>query len=122
MCPLGGAEGEERFLHLGKPPSPVGRSAGTEGELQELRGECSNWYWQARQSKTHTDGLCHSSACPSHWCGQGLGAGTWGLESRPGRRLLLAVRRQPEGTRVWSSTTGMLVEEVWSVIEAKHHC
>ena len=40
-----------------------------------------------------------------HQCAQGLGAGTWGLESRPGEGLLLAVRRWPEGTGVRGSTT-----------------
>ena len=36
-----GAEGEERFPHLGKT-SPLGISAGTEGEIWGLRGEPSN--------------------------------------------------------------------------------
>ena len=36
---------------------------------------------------------------------QGMGTGKWDLESRPGRRQLLAVKRQPEGKGLKSSTT-----------------
>ena len=39
-------------------------------------------------------------------CGQGLGAGMWVWRTNLGRRLLLAVRRHPEGMGVRKSATG----------------
>ena len=66
--------------------------------------------WQAGQSKTYTDGPCHSPTCPSlrHvsigvdrcWVHE---SGVW--RTNPGRGLLLTARRQPEGTGVMNSAT-----------------
>ena len=66
--------------------------------------------WQEGQTETYPDGPCHSPACPSlrHVSisvdgGWVLKRGVWGAD--PGRALLLAVRRQPEGMGVRSSAT-----------------
>lgn len=72
------------------------------GALGSIRGGAATSPIQQAESETYTDG---SWQCAPPWdmclcSGQGLGDGTWGLESKPGRRLLLSVRKQPEGS--WS--------------------
>ena len=92
-------------------PLPAGRSIGTEGELQGLSEESAAiGLWQAGQSETYTDGLCHNPACPSLRRVSTGAHGDWMLEhgvrrANLGRGLLLSVRRQPEGTEVRKSTT-----------------
>ena len=67
--------------------------------------------WKAGQSKNCTHGLYHSPAHPSLSRVSPVVEGGWVLESGvqsadPGRGQLLAVKRQPEGAGVRSSTTG----------------
>ena len=76
---------------------------------------------------TYTDGLCHIPACPrlgrvsaGVHKGWELECGDW--RANPGRRLLSAVRRQPEGTGGRQSQVGMLMEETWTATEARCHC
>ena len=51
--------------------------------------------------------------------GQGLGVEAWGKRVDPGRGLLLAMWRWPEGTGLKSSTAGMFLEEVHTALEAR---
>ena len=67
--------------------------------------------WKGGQSKNCTHCLHHSSVHSSLSCELPVAKGGWVLESGvwrtdPGRGQLLAVKRQPEGTGVKSSTTG----------------
>ena len=89
----------------------MGRSAGTEGELQGLGGECNNQSMQAGQSETYTDGPYHGLVHPilrhvsaSVHRGWVLEHGVW--RANLGRGLLSAVRIQPEGTGMRSSANG----------------
>ena len=86
-APGGGTEGEERFLHTGKPPHWWGNQLGQKGSFEGSEESTATSLWQAGHSKTYTDGLCYSPVRHSLrrvcWCGWVLGAGTWGLESRP---------------------------------------
>ena len=55
------------------------------------------------------------------WCVWGvLEHGVWRVG--PGKGQLLAVKRQPEGMGVRSSTTGKFAEEARDTIEARCHC
>ena len=67
--------------------------------------------WKAGQSKNGRQGLHLSSVHSSLSCESPVVKGGWVLESGvwsadPGRGQLLAVKRQPEGTGVRSSTKG----------------
>lgn len=98
--PEGGAEEEERFLQPGKPL--ISRQISSDRrELWGFRGEQSN-QWQV--------GPSHNTVCPSLKSVSISVDGGWVLECRiwregPGRGLLLAPRRQLEGTGERSSTT-----------------
>lgn len=88
----------------------MARSTRIEGELWGLSEEsAAAGLWQARQSETYTDGMCHSSVYPSlrrvsasDGRGRVLKHGVWRADPRGG--VLLAVQRQPEGMGVSSST------------------
>ena len=65
-CALGGGlEGEERFLHPGKPPYWQGDHLGQKGRSGGSEERAATGLWQAGQSEIYTDGLCHSPVCPS---------------------------------------------------------
>ena len=73
----------------------------TEKELQRLR-ELNHQFATGRKERTMQRWLAPLSRMPqpeihTRWHRQ---AGTQGSEDTPGRGLLLAVQRQPEGTRV----------------------
>ena len=90
-------------------PSQQGNQLGQKGTFRRLEGSAGDGLWKTGQSKNCAHGLCHSPAHPS-LCHESPGAeGDWVLESGvwsvdPGRGQLLAVKRQPEGTGVRSST------------------
>ena len=122
------------------------------GELKERRGSCTQgcpftsgeirWdrrgtshpeesaatgLWQAGQSETYRDGLCHSPVQPSLRCMSAGVDGVWVLECGTwradlGRGLLLPSRRQPERMGVGSSTTGNALGEAQKALEEKCHC
>ena len=79
MPVAGGAEGEERFPHPGKPPHQRGGKLGQRGASGATGGECSHWSvagrtewdlhrWSVPQACTPQPERC------VHLCGQG-GAG-----------------------------------------------
>ena len=111
LHPLWGAEGEERFLYLGKPSHWWRDQLGQKGSFRGSEESPATGLWQAGQSETCTGGLCHIPACPRlRQVSAGVHGG-WVLEhgvwrAEPGRGLLLAVRRQPEGMGVRSYITG----------------
>lgn len=96
----GGSEEAEKFPHPGKPPSWRGRLVGTEGNhLGLLEGSETACLWQAGQSETYRDGLCHSPVPPSLGLVSVSVHGPWVLEHRQWREklrrgLLLAISRQ----------------------------
>ena len=103
-----GAEGEERFLLWGSPLTGMETSwdrRGASGGSEESAATCQ---WQVGQTETYTDGPCHSPVCSNlKWLSASVHGG-WGLEhgvwrADPGKGLLLAARRQPEGMGVRSS-------------------
>ena len=102
-CILGWAENEERFPHLWRPPQQRGDQLGQRGSFRVSEESPATSLCQAGQSETYTDGLCHGTVHPSlrwvsaraHW-GWVLELGVQAVN--PGRGLLLAVRRRPEGT------------------------
>ena len=65
LCPLGGAEAEKSFPHLGKRPHQWGNQLGQKGSILGCseEGETAS-LWQTGQSETYTDGPCHSPARP----------------------------------------------------------
>lgn len=100
------AKSEERFPHA-ESPLKVGRLVGAERGLWGIRVECNNQSVEGR-SKNCMHDPCHSPAhlsCVSPGVERGwvLESGIWRVD--PGRGQLLAVKRQPEGTGVKSSTT-----------------
>ena len=122
-----GPEGEEWFLHSGKSPHWQGHQLGERGKFGSLEESTATSLWQAGQSKTYTDGLCHSPAQPSLSCVSAGVEGGWVLEHGVwrmdlGREQQLAMKKQPKGTRVRNSTKGLFVEEAWTTIEAGCHC
>ena len=111
QCPWWGAEEEERFLHPGKPPHQWGDQLGHKGNFRGSKESTATSLWQASQSETYTDGPRHSPARPSLRHVSATAGGGWVLErgvwrADPGRGLLLAARRQPEGMGVRNSATG----------------
>ena len=105
--PWWGAEGEERFLHSEKQ----GKQLGQKRTFGRSEGNAATSLWKTGQSKNCVHGPCHR---PAHLSLSHVSLGAergWVLESRvwradPGRGQLLAVKRQPEGTGLRSSTTG----------------
>lgn len=95
---LGGAEGKKRFQHPRKPSYWWGDQLGQLG----LGEEHSNQSVVAEQSETYT-GWSHSSACPSPrhvagcQCRQSIGAGPWGLMSRPQERTAAGCEETVKG-------------------------
>ena len=72
-------------------------------------------------------GLCHSPAHPSLNHVSPVAEGDWVLEygvwsEDSGREPLLAVKRQPGGAGVRSSTAGNLADKTWDTIEARCQC
>ena len=106
----------------------MGRSVGTEGELQGLLEEgTATSPWPAGQSETYTDGPCPSPVGPSLRHVSSSVDGGWALEggfwrANLGRGLLLADRRQPEGMGVRKSTTRNARGGNVDHTEAKRHC
>ena len=87
--PLGGSCERGKVPSPWEPPSPAGRSARTEREIQRLRGECSNrlaagraerdqhrWSWPPCCTLQPEMRIC--------WCAQWLGAETRVSADRPG--------------------------------------
>ena len=90
-----------RGPHIWGNPSPAGPSAGVEGKLRGLEGESSSHAPAGR-----TEGKPHRWSRPQPWAPQpevGVRQCAQGREERgiwragPGRRLLLAMRKQSEG-------------------------
>ena len=105
------AEGEERFLHSEKTPHGGEISWDTKVPSGESKEKAVDGLWKAGQSKNCTHGLCCSPVYPSLSRVLPVVKGGWVLENGawsvdPERGPLLAVKRQPEGTGVRSSTTG----------------
>ena len=90
-APLGGSCERGKVPSPWELPSPAGRSAGTERELQRLRGECSNQLTAGRRERDqHTwswPPCCtpQPKTCNS-WYEWGLGAEAWASVDRPGER------------------------------------
>ena len=117
---LGGSRERRVVSVLQEVPLLAGRSAGTEGAFWNLRGEQSNPIQRATWSKTCTGGQSQCLELPSlRYSSLGEGEG-WVLRlrlqrSEPGRRLVLAVWRQPEGGAVVClATTQGVQEEAWA--------
>ena len=71
--------------------------------------------WKVKESKNCTHGLHDSSGYPNMSHELPVEKWDWMLESwvwrmDPGRRQVLAVKRQPEGTGLMNSTTGKVCE------------
>ena len=79
-----GAEAEERFPNVGKPPLRR-KSIGPEGKNLRLseEGEAAD-LWQTGHSEKYTY-VSRTVTCV-HRCARALGPGVWGLENRPGVR------------------------------------
>ena len=89
-APLGGSCERGKFPSPWEAPSPVGRSAGAEKELQRLGGEHSSQF-AADKTETCTEDLCYLVQSPAQEvcllvCGVGLGAKTGASEEKPGER------------------------------------
>ena len=103
-------EGEERFPQSEKPPHGGEISWDRKGPSGDQRR--MQLMVCGKQDKVRTvHGLCHHPADPRLSRVSPVAEGSWVLESGvwsmdPGRGHLLAVKRQPEGTGVRSSTTG----------------
>ena len=106
----------------GKIPVPweasqAERLAGTEVELQSLRGECSSWWAAGRAGGERHKWSVPPPCCPQlevciYWCG--LGAGTWASEIQPRERTGAGYVKTSwvwGGWRLESSTTTN--ETVW---------
>ena len=97
--------------------SQAERLAGTEGELQSLRGECSSWWAAVGAGGDLHEWSVPTPCCPQleaciHWCG--LGAGTWASEIQPRERTGAGCVKTAwvwGGWRLESSTTTN--ETVW---------
>lgn len=77
--PWKGAGKEERFLYPGKPPHR-GRLAGTERELQSLRGECSSQFVAARaEGEIHRWSVLLSCTPQPEMCNHGCRQFSWRL-------------------------------------------
>ena len=103
-APMRGSWSRGEVPTHGEGSTLTGKSVGTEGEHLRLleEGEMAD-LWQTGQSETYTDGLRHSPARPrlgsvsaSAHRGWELECGDW--RANLGKGLLLAARRQPEGT------------------------
>lgn len=121
-----GAEGKEKVLHLGKPLHQQGDQQGQKRSSGGLEQSAATGQWQAGQSETYLDGVCHSSTHPSLKCGSASVDGGWGLERGvwridPGRGLLLAMKKacRDGSEEVHNQALGTLVEEAWASIEMK---
>ena len=87
---LGSYERGKVPLPLGAP-SPAGKSAGTERELQRLREEHSSWHAAGRKERDqHRESMplpcapqLETQVC---WCARQLGAKTSASEDRPEER------------------------------------
>ena len=71
-------------------------------------------------------GLCHGPAHPSQSCVSPVVEEGWVLESvvcstDPRKGQLLAMKRQPEVTRV-SPQPVKFLKKAWDTVEARHHC
>ena len=106
----------------------MGRSAGTEGALRSLRGECSNQFAAARMErdlhKCSVPPLCtpqpETRICQCWW---GLGAEPQASEIRPGERTGVGCMETPR--RGWSLVQlhpRMYTKEAWAALEARRHC
>lgn len=79
-----------------------------------------------RQDRVTPTCIVHAASCTLQpgislsWCGEGLGAGKEVWIADPGRRQLLAVKRQPGGTEIWRFTTGKVCEEVTGPLKQGH--
>ena len=111
-APLAGSWRRGEVPTFREAPSWWGKQVGQRRSFRRSEGNATTSLWKARQSKICTHGLCWSPANPSvsprvstgvEW-GWVLGSGVWRAD--PGTGQLLAVKRQPEGTGVRSSTTG----------------
>ena len=105
--PLGGELKVRRGSCIWGNPSPQGDQVGQKGIFRGSEESAATSLWQAGQSENSKDGLRHGPVCTilrhsAHrdWV---LECGAWRAD--PGRGLLLAERRQPEGTGVRRSTT-----------------
>ena len=95
LVPRGGVGSEGEVPTSGEFPSPAGASVGTEGEFRGLSEESSVACNLKRSVACKTESDLHRQSmsqpcalypetcvCHREW---GLGAGTWGLESKPGK-------------------------------------
>ena len=104
------AEGEERLPSLRKTPSWRRNQLGQKKNFVGSKEKAADGLWKAGQSKDCTYDLYHNSAHSSLNHESPATKGSWVLErgvwsADPGRGQLLAVKRQPEGTRARGATT-----------------
>ena len=102
--------GRGEVTALRESPSQTTRYgyAEIEGGTLGVIGSAADGLWQVGQSKICTDGLCYNTAHPSLRRVSTKAGGVWVLKhgikrADPGRRLLLAAWRWPEGTGVCRS-------------------
>ena len=123
-APLGGSCQRGKVALPWEAPSPVGRAAGTERELQRLGGQ-RNSQFAADKTETCTEDLCYlvQSSAQDVCLLVCAGAETWDSNDRPGRGLGLVARRQPEGAGVWyGPNVGCAQKKSRLTIEMKHQC
>ena len=127
QCPWERAVKEERLLNPRKSPHQQGDQPGQKG-FQSLRVEHRNQFITAR---TETDlhrwitaiALCSQAETqygprPSNRPRGRAGGGGWrGVQ---GRRLGRAVKKQPEGKRIWATESEGSTQETQVASEAKH--
>ena len=110
----------------GEPPSPAGRSAGTEGEPQGLEGEPSN---QSAAGRTEWDLHRWSVPCPVHpslrWASASAHGG-WGLQHEVwkqtwGGDCCWPWRDSLRGQEWGAPQQRMFAEEAWTSREARSH-
>ena len=100
----------ERFLHQGKPTHWWGNQLGWKGSIWSYWKGMNQLICDRQKRVRPTDGLCQNPVHPrllgvfasSQW---GLKAGTWGLDTKLRSKMLLTVRRQPEGMEGRKFTT-----------------
>lgn len=120
--PLEGSWGKE-VPEAGEVPSLWEDKLGQKRSFRGSNEGTISSLWQACQSGTYTDGPCHPSI-PLRLKHMSAGMSKCWVQAsgnettNPGRGLLLAVWRQPEGQKC----RALLVEEAQAALEEEHHC
>ena len=107
-APLGGSCERRMLTSPWEPPSPAGRYARSDRELQRLERRVWELAWgTAGYGETNTEGPDHVTTLPSPRCAPAGVHSDWVLklglqQTDPRRGLGLVARRQTKGSGVWS--------------------